>query len=108
MGGTNFGTNSHTREYKWLTTQFEIPALTINGNVIANAFIPTTVEFRDSVRNVPSIFAPVALFNADETNPRIGDTVNIDNFTVSFLNTNYQWSITPNTFTYHEWNLSNF
>jgi len=100
FGGNSFGINSHTREYKWLTTQFEIPALTVNGTVLANVFVPTTVQYRDSVRNVPSVFSPIALFAADEINPQLGDTVNFNNLTLTLLNTSYQWSITPNTFTY--------
>lgn len=100
FGGNNFGFNSHTREYKWLTTQFEIPALTVTGTVVANVFIPTGVQYRDSVRNVPSVFAPIALFAADDLTPRMGDTVNFNNLSISLLNANYEWSITPNTFNY--------
>mgnify|MGYP003634029107 CR=1 FL=1 len=94
------GINSHIREYKWLTTSLRIPAMTVSGNVIAGVFIPTTVQYRDSIRNVPSLFAPVALFDADERNPSLGDTVNFNNLSISLLSANYQWNISPSTFSY--------
>jgi PKD repeat protein len=97
FSGNNFGINSHTREYKWLTTQFGIPAMIVSGNVVAGAFIPTNVQYRDSVRNVPSIFAPVALFTADSTVASIGDTVTLNNNSISLSPSTYQWNITPST-----------
>jgi len=97
----NFGISSHLREYKWLTTEFEIPALTINGTVINDSiFIPTTVQYRDSVRDVPALLAPIAIFVADTVTPQIGDTVSISNFSLSILPASYEWDISPNTFQY--------
>jgi len=101
FGGNNFGINSHTREYKWLTNQFEIPALTINGQVINGTFVPTTVEYRDSVRNVPNQFAPIALFTADSTVTGKNLPLGFNNLSVSLFPANYRWSISPNTFTFN-------
>lgn len=100
FANNNIGINSHQREYKWLTPQLNIPALTISGPVTNGVFIPTTIEYRDSVRNVPSVFAPIALFNANPTTIEIGDTVEINNLSISLLPTNYQWDIQPTTFQY--------
>lgn len=99
-GSTNTRIDSHQREYKWLTTQFEIPALTISGVVDSGIFTPSIIRYRDSVRNVPSIFAPFALFSASDTLIGIGDTVNFSNLSVSFLSTNYKWDVQPTTFQY--------
>jgi hypothetical protein len=95
---TNFGMNSHTREYKWLTTQFGIPALTVSGNVIGGIFIPSTVQYRDSIRNVPSIFAPFALFDADTTVVQLSDSIILNNNTISISSYTSNWSISPSTF----------
>ena len=100
FGTNNFGINSHLREYKWLTSQFEIPALTVSGTVANGVFVPTGAQYRDSVRNVPSLFAPFALFVANRTQVSIGDTVEFINLSISILNANYQWDIQPTTFQY--------
>lgn len=98
FGTTNFGMNSHTREYKWLTTQFGIPAMTVSGNVVAGVFIPSTVQYRDSFRNVPSIFAPFAQFDSDTTTLLLGDSVQLNNNTISITPYTSNWSISPSTF----------
>ncbi len=99
-GSTNTRINSHQREYKWLTTQFEIPALTIRGTVDSGVFVPSAIQYRDSVRNVPSLFVPFPLFTTNDTLVGIGDTVNFSNSSISFLSTNYQWDIQPTNFRY--------
>lgn len=97
---TNFGIETHIREYKWLSTSTKIPVATLSGPVIASVFIPTTVEYRDSVRPVPSVFAPTALFNADSTEVAINQPLNFNNLTISLLPARYKWEITPSTFNY--------
>ena len=62
----------------------KIPVLTVSGIVAAGIFVPTTVEYRDSVRNVPSIFAPTALFNANPTTYEVNDTVEFNNLALVF------------------------
>jgi len=99
FGTNNVGINSHRREYKWLTTTTKTPALTINGTVVNGLFVPALVQYRDAFRNVPSIFAPTALFAADERNPQINsDTVHINNLSISLLPVNFRWDVTPSTF----------
>lgn len=98
FGTTNFGISSHIREYKWLTTQFGIPALTVSGNVVAGTFIPSNVRYRDSIRNVPSIFAPLALFSADTTELELGDSTTLNNNTISISPYSSSWSISPQTY----------
>lgn len=100
FGGNNVGIDSHQREYKWLSTELKIPAMTISGAVVNGVFIPATVQFRDTARNLPSILAPVALFTADDLNPDVGDTVNFLNLSISLLSINSEWKITPSTFSY--------
>ncbi|KAA3642634.1 MAG: T9SS C-terminal target domain-containing protein [Bacteroidetes bacterium] len=100
FSGTNFGLSTHRREYKWLSPQLRIPVLTVSGIVAAGIFVPATVEYRDSVRNVPSIFAPTALFNANPTTYEVNDTVEFNNLSISFKSASYKWNITPNKFQY--------
>lgn len=99
-GSNTTGINSHQREYKWLTTQFEIPALTIIGTVDSGIFVPSAIQYRDSVRNVPSLFVPIPQFSTNDTVVGIGDTVTLSNSSISLLSTNYQWEIQPATFQY--------
>lgn len=97
----DFGIESHTREYKWLTQDLSIPALTISGQVINDSiFIPVTVQYRDSSRGLPGLLAPIALFNADSTRLKINQSTTIQNLTVSIIPTQYKWDISPNTFSY--------
>lgn len=101
FGTTNFGINSHQREYKWLSPQLRFPVANLIGNVVGGVFIPQTIEYRDSVRlSLSSIFAPVALFNADTTGVNLGDTVQFNNNSVSLAPATYQWSISPSSHTY--------
>ncbi|MEQ8908360.1 MAG: hypothetical protein RIC95_04150 [Vicingaceae bacterium] len=100
FGGNNFGFNSHTREYKWLSNQMQFPVVTVSGNVVAGVFIPTNVQYRDSVRNVPSLFAPLALFNADTTAIEVNDTVFFNNTSISISPIQNNWSISPSTYQY--------
>ncbi len=97
----DFGFESHTREYKWLTPGLSIPALTISGQVIADSiFLPVTVQYRDSARGLPGLLAPVALFSSDSTLLRINQNTTIRNQTVTLVPTQYKWEITPNNFNY--------
>jgi len=100
FNNNNSGTNSHLREYKWLTPQLAIPALTISGVVTSGIFIPSTVEYRDSIRNVPTIFAPLAIFSVNPRSFSVGDTVKFNNNSISINTPSYSWSISPNTFNY--------
>lgn len=98
---TGFGINSHRREYKWLSPNVEIPVLTINGIVVGGVFVPSTVQYRDSVRpGIPNLFSPIALFSADNTNGIVRDTFNITNATISLTTPNYRWDIQPSNFQY--------
>jgi len=101
FGMTNFGTNSHQRQYKWLSTQIPIPVATLSGNVVAGAFLPTNVQYRDSLRQgVPGLFAPLTLFNADTTVVNVNGSVLFTNNTISITPPSYEWTISPNTHTY--------
>ncbi len=100
FGGTNFGLTSHRREYKWLSPQLRIPALSLSGAVIGGIFIPSSVEYRDSLRNVPSVLSPTALFMADSTEVPIGSSVKINNLSISLLNASYRWDIQPLNYIY--------
>jgi hypothetical protein len=77
-----------------------MPALTVSGNVLGEVFIPTTVEYRDSVRNVPSILTPIALFLANKNQIERGDTVKFSNFSISLLPLKFAWNIQPKGFEY--------
>ncbi|MBL4710283.1 MAG: T9SS type A sorting domain-containing protein [Flavobacteriales bacterium] len=96
--GQNFGIPSHTREYQWISDQIKIPALKLNGNVIAGAFIPTTIEYRDSVRNIVPILPTIALFTADTTSVEVNKELGFTNFSIG--STSFQWDFTPATITY--------
>jgi PKD repeat protein len=97
FGGNSFGINSHSREYKWLSTQERIPVFSLSGNVVLNQFIPTNVQFRDTAKGLPPIFAPIALFNADTTVVSLGDTLSFNNLSLSLTPTNSTWSVSPAT-----------
>lgn len=98
FSGQNFGIPSHTREYQWISDQIKIPALKVNGNVIAGVFIPTTVEYRDSVRNIVPILPTIALFTADTTAVELNKELDFTNFSIG--STSFQWDFTPSTVTY--------
>ena len=98
--GTAIADITHTREYKWLSPQEAIPIASLTGNVIGDLFLPITFEYRDSVRDVPSLLSPIALFIADTNTVRIGDTLELINLSISLLGATYQWDISPNTFAY--------
>lgn len=91
----NFGVNSHTREYQWIADEIKIPALKVNGNVVAGVFIPTTVEYRDSVRNIPSLIPTIAFFRTDTNVVTLSDTVDFDNFSIGGNNLQFEWSFSP-------------
>lgn len=94
----NFGLNTHQREYKWLSDSLEVPILKIAGLVVNELFIPASVEFLDSNRNLPSVLSPIALFSADNFTPSIWDTVEFSNFSVSFRKPTYTWKISPTSY----------
>lgn len=96
--GQNFAIPSHIREYQWISDQERIPVMKVNGTVIAGAFIPTTVEFRDSFRIVEPLFPTIALFNADTTVVGVNETLEFNNFSTG--STSFQWEFTPNTVNY--------
>lgn len=100
FGTLNFGQATHQREYQWLSPQLKIPVATLSGNVINGNFIPLNVQYRDSTRNLPGLLRPLALFNADTTSVRIGDSLQFNNFSISLIPAAYNWSISPNTFSY--------
>lgn len=100
FNGTTFGLPSHRREYKWLSNQEKIPVLTVQGTVITGAFVPAVVQYRDSVRDVPALLSPIALFNSDTTVYEINETVTFNNLSVSLIGGNYLWDIQPNSFQY--------
>lgn len=98
FNGNNFGLNSIRREYKWLSPQFSIPAMTVSGPVVGGIFVPATAQYRDSVRDVPSLFSPIALFRTDTNAYYVGDTVDFQNLSISILPPSYLWNINPKTF----------
>lgn len=100
FGGNSFGINSHTRNYTWLSNQKRNPVMTVSGNVVMGQFIPTNVQYIDSVRNVPPIFAPIALFNADTTDIIQNDTIFFNNLSLSITPPSYRWSISGTNYTY--------
>lgn len=100
FGTLAIGDSIITREYKWISPQLKIPALTVSGSVINGIFLPTNIQYRDSVRNLPGLLAPLALFNADTTVANVGDTVEFNNFTLSLFPVFSNWDISPGTFNY--------
>jgi len=96
FGATQFGINSHQREYKWLSPQIPIPVANFSGSVMNGVFIPGTIQYRDSVRTgIPNLFAPFVLFDADTTIVNVGDSVFFSNNTLSITPATYQWSVSP-------------
>ncbi len=89
---------NYQREYKWLTRDFNIPVLTITGNVDNNVFQPVAVEYKDSIRDVPSIYVPITSFAADTQKAKVGDTVNFINNSISLNTPKYNWDIKPESF----------
>lgn len=98
--GNNVGIPTHTRQYKWLSNQEKSPVLTVQGAVVANVFVPGLVQYRDSIRDVPALLAPVAAFNSDSTVYEINKVVEFNNLSVSLIGGQYKWIISPNTFQY--------
>lgn len=96
--GTNFGIPNHRREYKWLSNQEKIPVLIVQGAVLADVFVPALVQYRDSIRDVPGLLAPTALFTADTTVYEINQTVQFNNQSISIIGAQYNWSILPNNY----------
>jgi len=94
----DIGLSTHQREYKWLSDQVKLPILKISGLVLGDVFVPSSVEFRDSVRNLPNVLTPIALFSADDFTPRITDTVEFSNLSISFRRPRFSWKITPSTY----------
>jgi PKD repeat protein len=89
--------NSITMEYKWLSQSEKIPMLEISGNMIGNNFIPTTIRYRDSFRDLSSNDPVEIDFTVDKNTGIAG----FDTFTfTSQLNVNaigYQWSFSPSS-----------
>lgn len=102
FSGQNFGINSHTREYQWISNQERIPVMKVAGQVFAGVFVPTTVEYRDSVRVVEPLFnfPPIAFFNSSTREVNLGENVHVTNRTVSITPATYNWNISPSTFTF--------
>ncbi len=96
--GIAFGISRHMRDYKWLHPQSKYPIMQIRGTVLGGIFIPTTAQYKDSARNLPSLFSPIALFNADTTTVRVGDTLNINNLSISLFPSTSKWEILPNNY----------
>lgn len=101
FNGTTFGDTTHRREYKWISPQEAIPIAILNGNVVNGIFIPLNMQYRDSARaGVPNLFVPLALFNADTTEVKIGETLTFNNLTISLSSANYRWNFYPSTVQY--------
>ncbi len=107
FGTLNFGITRHTRDYKWITPSLTYPAMILSGNVVNGVFIPVNLQYRDSVRNLPGLFAPLALFTADTTNIFIGDTLQMNNLSLSIIAPSFNWSVSPSTFNYVNGSTSN-
>lgn len=93
--GQNFAIETHLREYQWMAIEERIPVMKVSGNVFAGVFIPSLIEYRDSVRVIEPILPTTALFRADSTTIEINKQLNFTN--LSLGSDTYQWSFVPNT-----------
>ena len=98
FSGQNIAIPSHVRTYQWIANGERVPVMTVNGVVIAETFVPNSVEFRDSVRIVEPLLPTLALFIADTTSVEVNDDLDFNN--LSLGSTSFQWDFTPNTVTY--------
>ena len=88
--------------YKWLANGQIIPVLEVDGDEILNNFVPTSIKFRDHVRANTPLFNISIDFTANKTVCTTADVVTITPTLNPFyvLSANYQYTITPNTYTY--------
>lgn len=98
FSGQNIAIPSHVRTYQWIANGERVPVMTVNGVVIAETFVPNSVEFRDSVRIVEPLLPTLALFIADTTSVEVNDDLDFNN--LSLGSTSFQWDFTPSTVTY--------
>lgn len=99
--GQNVGFRSIIREYKWLANGERLPVMQVNGTLINGDFVPTTLLYRDSKRNVSNDFGPKAEFTISTTNPVINkDTVQIVSQTIDEGRTACEFQFSPNTVTF--------
>ena len=104
FAGQDISVPSHTREYQWISNQERIPVMKVNGLVVAGAFVPTTVEYRDSVRAITPIIPSIAIFTADTTVIDLNDTLGFNNLSIGGLSLSFQWSFNPNNVVYRSGN----
>ncbi len=104
FAGQDVSIPSHTREYQWISNQERIPVMKVNGLVVAGTFVPTTVEFRDSVRAITPLIPSVAIFTADTTVVDLNDTLGFNNLSIGGLSLSHQWSFNPNNVVYRSGN----
>jgi hypothetical protein len=100
--GTNIGLEITKVSYKWLAHGQIIPVLEVDGNEILNNFVPTSIKFRDHVRPNTPLFTISIDFTANKTVCTTSDIVTITPTVNPFYVTgeSYQYTITPNTYTY--------
>jgi len=104
FGGQAFALPSHTRDYQWISNQERIPVMKVNGLVVAGAFVPTTIEFRDSARAITPLIPSIAIFAADTTVVDLNDTLGFTNLSIAGLGVTFQWSFNPNNVVYRSGN----
>ncbi|MEM8524523.1 MAG: T9SS type A sorting domain-containing protein [Bacteroidota bacterium] len=97
------GIQNVRRSYKWLAKGVRVPILEIEGNFVAERFIPTRVRYRDNYRDINDVvenLAPSVAFEADNLTPNVGDTVRLISNSSDL--TLHEWTINPSTFSYVE------
>ncbi|MEM1328225.1 MAG: T9SS type A sorting domain-containing protein [Bacteroidota bacterium] len=99
-GDISFGLPTVRRSYQWLAKDIKVPVLEIEGNVMADNFVPIAVRYRDKFREVrppvPDSIQLAVEFIADNRMPRVRDTVQLTSF--SLPTATHEWSIAPETY----------
>ena len=100
--GLTVGVPVPTVSYKWLANGVKIPVLEVDGIEVAGVFVPTSGKFRDGWRAVPNNFNISVNFTADKNLVTTDDTVTITGAVTpsGIAGTTYQYTVTPNTFSY--------
>ncbi|MFT6166121.1 MAG: hypothetical protein ACJAV5_001306 [Vicingaceae bacterium] len=104
FSGQNISIPSHVRTYQWIANGERIPVMTVNGLVIAGAFVPNSVEFRDSARVITPLIPSIAIFTADTTVVDLNDTLGFTNLSIGGLGLTHEWSFNPNNVVYRSGN----
>lgn len=97
--GVKIGIPNVRRSYRWLAKDVEVPILEIEGNFVAERFIPTRVRYRDFYRNLNDVvedLAPTVAFEANDLRPNVGDTVRFRSNSSDL--TLHEWSISPEAY----------